>query len=63
MSYEQPDYPFGFGFTFMRNRRAIDVFHAMSEQEQHRLVRRLAQLHTQDEQKAWVEELENRAGR
>ena len=57
MSYEQSDYPFGFGFTFMKNRRAIDVFHAMSEQEKHRLVRRLTKLSTQEEQKAWVEEL------
>ena len=63
MNYDQSDYPFGFGFCFMKNRRAIHVFHAMSEQEQQRLVRRLVQLPTQDEQKAWIEELENRAER
>ena len=58
MSYEQPDYPFGFGFAFMRNRRAIDVFHAMSEREQKKLVRRLTELRTQGEREAWIEELE-----
>ncbi|MBQ9086342.1 MAG: hypothetical protein IJY47_04055 [Clostridia bacterium] len=57
MDIEQADYPFGFGFAFMKNREALTRFFAKSEEERHRLVRRLTELQTPQEREAWIEEL------
>lgn len=60
MKPEESDYPFGFGFSFMRNRRALERFNALSDREQRCLLRRLARLHTQGEREAWIRELDRR---